>query len=68
MYSPGDPSRAATDDTSGGVLVRAEGLNADRVRGSMYNTDIPELLRLTLFGNPDDNAATASVSAQTVQP
>ncbi len=42
---------AATDDVSGGVLVRAQGLNAQRVKGSMSNTDIPELIRLTLFGS-----------------
>lgn len=51
---------AATDDTSGGVLVRAQGFNADRVRGSMHNTDIPELLRLTLFGAPDGEGIAAS--------
>ena len=44
---------AATDDVSGGVLVRAHGLNAERVRGSMHNTDIPRLIRKTLFGKID---------------
>ncbi|MEM1213199.1 MAG: alkaline phosphatase [Planctomycetota bacterium] len=38
------------DDVSGGVLVRADGLNAHRVRGSFDNTQIAELIRLTLFG------------------
>jgi alkaline phosphatase len=41
---------AATDDVSGGVLVRAQGLNAERVQGTFVNTQIPELIRLTLFG------------------
>ncbi|MEM8495573.1 MAG: alkaline phosphatase [Planctomycetota bacterium] len=41
---------AAQDDVSGGVLVRAEGLNAELVRGSMDNTEIARLMRLTLFG------------------
>ncbi|MEM7626482.1 MAG: alkaline phosphatase [Planctomycetota bacterium] len=38
------------DDCAGGVLVRADGLNAHRVRGSFDNTQIAELIRLTLFG------------------
>jgi alkaline phosphatase len=41
---------AARDDVSGGVLVRAEGVNSDQVRGSFDNTQIAELMRLTLFG------------------
>ena len=41
---------AARDDVSGGVLVRAEGLNSERVHGSMDNTEIAELIRLTLLG------------------
>lgn len=57
---------AATDDLSGGVLVRAEGLNADHVRGSMHNTDIPELIRLTLFG-PGEAATTTAASATPTQ-
>lgn len=48
---------AATDDLSGGVLVRAQGLNAEQVHGTMNNTDIPELIRKTLFG--DATAPTA---------
>lgn len=38
-------------DASGGVLVRAEGMNSDKVRGSMTNTDVAELMRQTLFGS-----------------
>jgi len=41
---------AANDDVSGGILVRAEGLNSGLVRGSMDNTEITDLIRLTLFG------------------
>jgi alkaline phosphatase len=37
---------------SGGILVRAIGLNSDRVRGSLDNTEIATLIRLTLFGTP----------------
>jgi alkaline phosphatase len=42
---------ASSDDVAGGVLVRAAGLNSHRVRGSMDNTDLPRLMRLTLFGS-----------------
>ncbi len=38
------------DDVSGGVLARAEGLNAERVRGSTDNADLADLMRVTLFG------------------
>jgi alkaline phosphatase len=41
---------AAQDDVSGGILVRGEGLNADRIQGVMDNTEITHLMRLTLFG------------------
>lgn len=41
---------ATGDDVSGGVVVRAEGLNAETVRGSMDNTEIADLIRKTLFG------------------
>lgn len=44
---------ASKHDVSGGVLVRADGLNSHRVRGSVDNTQIAELIRLTLFGSPD---------------
>lgn len=40
-------------DVSGGILVRADGLNSQRVRGTVDNTMIAELIRLTLFGSPD---------------
>ncbi len=39
-----------TLDAAGGVLVRAEGLNAQYVKGTLDNTKIAELIRLTLFG------------------
>ncbi|MEO0650630.1 MAG: alkaline phosphatase [Planctomycetota bacterium] len=44
---------SAYADVAGGVLVRADGLNSHRVRGSIDNTEIAKLIRLTLFGNPD---------------
>ncbi len=40
---------ATSDDVSGGVL-RAEGANAHLVRGTMDNTELAQLMRLTLFG------------------
>lgn len=43
-------SWGAHDDTSGGVVVRADGLNADQVRGSMDNIDVYRVMYLTLFG------------------
>ena len=43
---------ASMTDVSGGVLVRADGLNSQRVRGTVDNTMIAELIRLTLFGSP----------------
>ena len=39
-------------DLYGGVVVKAEGLNASRVKGVLDNTDIYKLMHLTLFGNP----------------
>jgi len=42
---------AARDDVTGGILVRAEGLNANLVHGNIDNTEIPALMRLTLFGH-----------------
>ncbi|MFK7959874.1 MAG: alkaline phosphatase [Phycisphaerales bacterium] len=42
---------AGRDDLSGGILVRAGGFNAHRVRGTMDNTDVAELMRRTLFGS-----------------
>jgi alkaline phosphatase len=45
-------------DTSGGILVRATGLGAERVRGTCDNSDIPGFLRNALFApadsTPDD--------------
>lgn len=41
---------AAYDDVTGGILVRAEGLNSDMVHGDVDNTRIAELMRRTLFG------------------
>ena len=38
-------------DTSGGILVRAIGKNAEEVKGSFDNTGIYTLMRRTLFGN-----------------
>jgi len=43
---------ASKHDVSGAVLVRGEGLHSDRIRGSMDNTQIAHLIRLTLFGSP----------------
>jgi glycerophosphoryl diester phosphodiesterase len=37
-------------DTSGGIVARAAGLNADKVRGSFDNTEVYPLLYETLFG------------------
>jgi alkaline phosphatase len=38
------------EDCMGGMLVRGEGLNAEKIRGSMDNSQIAPLIRLTLFG------------------
>jgi alkaline phosphatase len=43
---------AAKGDVSGGVLVRAEGMNSHLVRGTCDNTGIARLMRVTLFGQP----------------
>jgi alkaline phosphatase len=37
------------NDTSGGILVRAAGKNAEKVRGTYDNTEIHRLMRETLF-------------------
>jgi alkaline phosphatase len=42
-------SWAHSDDVSGGILVRAEGFNAENVKGTFSNTDVAELMRETLF-------------------
>ncbi len=39
-------------DTSGAILVRAAGLNAEKVRGSFDNTALYPLIYQTLFGAP----------------
>ncbi len=45
-------------DVSGGILVRAEGLNAERVSPLMANTDVYALMYETLFGQaPGEEAA-----------
>lgn len=41
-------------DVAGGILVRAAGLNADRVRPLMDNTDVYKLMHETLFGTALD--------------
>lgn len=51
---------ASKGDVTGGVLVRAEGLNAALVRGSMDNTEIADLIRLTLFGPGSSRAIPAN--------
>ena len=38
-------------DTSGGIVARAAGLNAEKVRGSFDNTDVYPLFYETLFGS-----------------
>lgn len=38
------------EDVTGGVLVRADGLNSSLVTPTMDNTDIAKLIRRTLFG------------------
>jgi hypothetical protein len=37
-------------DSSGGIVVRAAGLNAEKVRGSFDNTAVYPLFYETLFG------------------
>lgn len=44
------------EDGAGGILARAEGLNAEALRnGSCDNSDIYRLMYLTLFGRPADS-------------
>lgn len=40
-----------TDDVAGGILVRAAGINADRLKPVMDNTDLYKLMHATLFGS-----------------
>ena len=42
---------ATNSDGAGGILVRADGMNSEHVRGSFDNTDITRMIRLTLFGD-----------------
>jgi hypothetical protein len=41
---------AVRDEVAGGILVRAEGLGAELVRGTLDNTDIYRVVYRTLFG------------------
>ncbi|MGF1634534.1 MAG: alkaline phosphatase, partial [Phycisphaerae bacterium] len=41
---------ATRSDVTGGVLVKGEGLNSHLIRGNMDNTELTQLMRLTLFG------------------
>ena len=41
---------SSSKDLFGGVVVKAEGLNADRVKGVIENTELYDLMYLTLFG------------------
>jgi alkaline phosphatase len=41
---------ASRDDVSGGILVRAEGLNAELVHGTLDSTDVYRVIYRTLFG------------------
>lgn len=43
-------SWGSKDDTSGGVIVRADGMNADRIRGNVDNVELYRVMYLTLFG------------------
>jgi alkaline phosphatase len=43
-------SWGAMDDTSGSILVRADGLNSEQVRGVMDSTQLYALMHRTLFG------------------
>jgi hypothetical protein len=38
------------NDASGGILVRAAGKNAEKVRGNFDNTRVYELMRESMFG------------------
>lgn len=41
---------STNSDVFGGVVARAEGLNSDRMKGKVDNTDIYRMMYLTLFG------------------
>jgi len=38
------------EDVTGSVIARAEGMNSDRMKGKIDNTDIYRIMYLTLFG------------------
>ncbi len=42
------------EDLSGGILMRAAGLNAEQVKGTLDNTDVYRVMYLTLFGRALD--------------
>ena len=41
-------------DMSGGILMKAEGLGADQVSGTMDNTDVYRVMYSVLFGSPPE--------------
>lgn len=41
---------ATYTDTHGGILARADGLNADQLHGTIDNTEVYDLMYFTLFG------------------
>jgi alkaline phosphatase len=42
---------AATPDVHGSVVIRAQGAGAERIRGTMDNTDIYRVMYKSLFGD-----------------
>jgi alkaline phosphatase len=48
---------AFEDDVAGGVLARAHGFNSDKLPRNVHNTDIYDLMYITLFGRPPAAAA-----------
>jgi alkaline phosphatase len=48
-------------DTCGGILVRALGHGAERVRGAVQNTDIYRIIREGLWGGDEEEAPVKSV-------
>jgi alkaline phosphatase len=46
---------ATENDVHGGILVRAAGKNADKVKGRLDNTDIYKIMYQTLFDRPIGN-------------
>jgi alkaline phosphatase len=43
------------NDSSGGIVIRAAGRGADRVRGTMDNTDVYRLMRESMLGSAPDS-------------